>query len=133
MKKVTLNGEGEVKMLLRGVRHSHTAVEVTINNKGIVVDDKDAELIQDRLGSQVTVAKAAGKDLESAAKSAIQTERENAGGGDGGGDKVPEPSDAVKKLAADNGIDLATVKGTGAKGNIVKKDVEDAIAAAKAD
>lgn len=42
---------------------------------------------------------------------------------------TPSVSEAVAKLAADNGIDLATVAGTGANGNIVKKDVEAAIAA----
>ncbi len=38
----------------------------------------------------------------------------------------------MRKLAADNGIDLATVKGTGIGGRIRKQDVLDAAAAAKA-
>lgn len=39
-------------------------------------------------------------------------------------------SDAAKKLADENGLDLGTVTGTGANGNITKGDVETAIAAA---
>jgi 2-oxoglutarate dehydrogenase dihydrolipoamide succinyltransferase (E2 component) len=38
-------------------------------------------------------------------------------------------SPLVRKLAADNGIDLASVSGTGAGGRITKKDVEAAVAA----
>jgi 2-oxoglutarate dehydrogenase E2 component (dihydrolipoamide succinyltransferase) len=38
----------------------------------------------------------------------------------------------VRKLASDNGIDLATLKGTGVGGRIRKQDVLDAAAAAKA-
>jgi len=40
-----------------------------------------------------------------------------------------QASDVVKAYAAENDIDLATVTGTGANGNIIKKDVEAAIAA----
>jgi len=40
-----------------------------------------------------------------------------------------QASDVVKAYAAENNIDLATVTGTGANGNIIKKDVEAAIAA----
>lgn len=38
-------------------------------------------------------------------------------------------SDAAVKLAAEHGIDLATIEGTGKDGSIVKKDVEIAITA----
>ena len=38
----------------------------------------------------------------------------------------------VRKLAADNGIDLATIKGTGIGGRIRKQDVVAAAEAAKA-
>jgi pyruvate/2-oxoglutarate dehydrogenase complex dihydrolipoamide acyltransferase (E2) component len=49
----------------------------------------------------------------------------------GAGTEV-KATDAIKAFAAENGIDLATVTGTGAGGNILKKDVEAAIKA-KAD
>lgn len=42
---------------------------------------------------------------------------------------VPEISEAAKKLAEENGIDIAQVKGTGANGAIIKPDVEAAIEA----
>ncbi len=38
-------------------------------------------------------------------------------------------TDSAKVLAAGRGIDLATVKGTGADGRITKRDVETAVAA----
>ena len=45
------------------------------------------------------------------------------------GDKEPaEPSKTAKKLAADNGIDLATVQGTGKDGAITVNDVKKAVA-----
>ncbi|MFL1404194.1 E3 binding domain-containing protein [Marinobacter sp. M1N3S26] len=37
---------------------------------------------------------------------------------------APATSDAVKKLADENGIDLTTVTGTGKGGRIVKADIE---------
>lgn len=42
-------------------------------------------------------------------------------------------TDAVKAYAAENGIDLATVTGTGAGGNILKGDVKAAIEAREAE
>lgn len=42
-------------------------------------------------------------------------------------------TDAVKAFAAENAIDLTTVTGTGAGGNILKKDVEAAIKAREAE
>ena len=42
-----------------------------------------------------------------------------------------EVSDAARKLAEENSIDLTTIKGTGHNGAIIKADVEAAIEAAK--
>lgn len=50
----------------------------------------------------------------------------------GGACNGPEASAAAQKLAQENGIDLATVTGTGANGAITKPDVEAAVEAAKA-
>jgi len=38
----------------------------------------------------------------------------------------------VRKLAAENGIDLSQIEGTGLGGRVSKKDVEDYIASAQA-
>jgi pyruvate dehydrogenase E2 component (dihydrolipoamide acetyltransferase) len=45
-------------------------------------------------------------------------------------DSRPPLSPVVRKLATENGIDLAAVKGSGADGRILREDVEAAIAAA---
>ena len=49
----------------------------------------------------------------------------------GGNPKTTEPtvSEAAKKLAEDAGIDIETITGTGANGNVTKGDVEAAIKA----
>jgi pyruvate/2-oxoglutarate dehydrogenase complex dihydrolipoamide acyltransferase (E2) component len=44
----------------------------------------------------------------------------------------PTVSDAARKLAEENGIDLSEVMGTGANGSITKSDVEAAIEEATA-
>ncbi|MBK1884604.1 E3 binding domain-containing protein [Luteolibacter pohnpeiensis] len=44
---------------------------------------------------------------------------------------VVDVSDAARKLAEEHSIDLATIKGTGSDGTIIKADVEAAIEAAK--
>ena len=46
----------------------------------------------------------------------------------GGDDEEVAASPAAVELAEENGIDLSTVEGTGANGNITKGDVEKAIA-----
>lgn len=42
----------------------------------------------------------------------------------------PDATDAAKALAAEHGIDLASVTGTGAEGRITKDDVASVVAAA---
>lgn len=61
----------------------------------------------------------------------VEAPKDTGNGGDEDGDDTTEvkASDAVKAFAAENDIDLSTVEGTGANGNIVKKDVEAAIKA----
>ncbi|MCI1262718.1 MAG: 2-oxoglutarate dehydrogenase, E2 component, dihydrolipoamide succinyltransferase [Tetrasphaera jenkinsii] len=54
------------------------------------------------------------------------------GSSDGGGDASAYVTPLVRKLAADNGIDLGSIKGTGIGGRIRKQDVLDAAEAAKA-
>lgn len=57
-----------------------------------------------------------------------KTDGDEGGDEDEDGDEV-QASDAVKAFAAEHDIDLTTIEGTGANGNIVKKDVEAAIKA----
>lgn len=117
MKKVVSNTGEVISFLVRGVRNTNTAVEYDIDEKGVIMRDEDAALIADRLGSQVTVSEI---DVKQAKKEAEDTIA-NA--------TAPKVSDAVKALAEEHGIDLATIKGTGANGKIVKADVEAAVAA----
>ncbi|MCP4424273.1 MAG: hypothetical protein GY803_07280 [Chloroflexi bacterium] len=44
-------------------------------------------------------------------------------------EKEIDATDSAVKLADEHGIDLATIKGTGADGRITKRDVETAVAA----
>ncbi|HEX9925307.1 MAG TPA: E3 binding domain-containing protein [Anaerolineae bacterium] len=48
---------------------------------------------------------------------------------DADGDGAPEATDEAVKLASEHGLDLAAVKGSGAGGRILVKDVEAAIGA----
>lgn len=52
---------------------------------------------------------------------------------DGSETEHVDATDSAKELAAAHGIDLASVKGSGADGRIVKADVEAAIAAASSE
>ena len=81
MKKVVSNTGDVITFLVRGVRHTDTAVEYEIDKKGVTMRDEDAKLIEQRLGNQVTVsdidvekakneAEAALKDAEKEAKEA---------------------------------------------------------------
>lgn len=73
MKKVVSNTGGVIDFLVRGVRNSNTAVEYTIDEKGVVMRDEDANLIASRLGSQVTVSDI---DVKEAKKEAEETIKE---------------------------------------------------------
>jgi len=121
MKKVCLsNKEAEdIKFLINGQRHGEKANEIEINSVGIVVADEDAVLLEERLGMQITVTDVNAEDVSKQATEALAA----ASGASG----ASEPSDAVKALAEEHEIDLDTIVGTGATGNIVKKDVEEAI------
>ena len=118
MKKVCLakKGADAIMFLLRGQRHGEKANEIEINSVGVVVADEDAVLLEERLGMQITVTDIDAKDVSKQATEALAA----ASG-------ASEPSDAVKALAEEHEIDLDTIVGTGANGNIVKKDVEAAI------
>lgn len=117
MKKVISNTGDVISFLVRGVRNTNTAVEYDIDEKGIVMRDEDANIIADRLGSQVTVSDIDVKEAKKEAEQIIANAT------------APKVSDAVKALAEEHGIDLSTITGTGANGNIVKADIEAAIAA----
>ena len=84
MKKVCLAKKGaeDIKFLLRGQRHGEGANEIEINSAGVVVSDEDAEMLEDRLGMQVTVtdvvAKDVAKEAEKAAEEAEKAEKEAA-------------------------------------------------------
>lgn len=56
-------------------------------------------------------------------------EGSDGGGGEGEGGTI-DATESARELAAEAGLDLASVEGTGAGGRITKGDVEDAIAAA---
>jgi 2-oxoisovalerate dehydrogenase E2 component (dihydrolipoyl transacylase) len=71
---------------------------------------------------QITVTDVNAQDVSKQATEALA-----AASGASGASGASEPSDAVKALAEEHEIDLDTIVGTGATGNIVKKDVEEAI------
>jgi len=121
MKKVCLSNKKaeDIKFLINGQRHGEKANEIEINSVGIVVADEDAVLLEERLGMQITVTDVNAQDVSKQATEALAA----ASGASG----ASEPSDAVKALAEEHEIDLDTIVGTGATGNIVKKDVEEAI------
>jgi pyruvate dehydrogenase E2 component (dihydrolipoamide acetyltransferase) len=75
---------------------------------------------------------AAAPPAASAPTQAAPTQADAGEGDDQERDASAYVTPLVRKLAADNGIDLATVKGTGIGGRIRKQDVLDAAAAAKA-
>lgn len=71
MKKITLaKGNEPVKFLVSGIRHSANAKMVEITEKGVIVQDSDAEIIKSRLGSQVNIEDVSSKDIEKEAKAA---------------------------------------------------------------
>jgi len=74
MKKITSNTGEVISFLVRGQRHSKNAVEVEIDEKGVIVKDEDAVVIQARLGGQVSVSDidvaSAKKEAEKAIKEA---------------------------------------------------------------
>ena len=82
-------------------------------------------------GAQGAVQGAAGQDAQAAAQTAAQT-----AGSAGSAPAAPQgrivASPAAKKLAKEQGVDLATVVGTGPNGRITVEDVEAAHAAATA-
>jgi len=74
MKKITSNTGEVISFLVRGQRHSKNAVEVEIDEKGVIVKDEDAVVILNRLGGQVSVSdidvNTAKKEAEKAIKEA---------------------------------------------------------------
>ena len=74
MKKVCLAKKGaeDIKFLLRGQRHGEGANEIEINSAGVVVSDEDAEMLEDRLGMQVTVTDVVAKDVVKEAEKAVE-------------------------------------------------------------
>ncbi|WP_420574798.1 2-oxo acid dehydrogenase subunit E2 [Kordia sp.] len=120
--KATMEFESfnEGTLLYIGVQEGETApvdsILAIIGNEGTDVDT-------------VLKAAASGNDLEEAPKEektavAEKTEAPKASGSESSGGRIIA-SPLAKKIAADKGIDLAQVKGTGDHGRIVKRDVEN--------
>ena len=74
MKKVCLakKDADDIKFLLRGQRHGEGANEIEINAKGVVVSDEDAQVLEDRLGMQVTITDVVAKDVAKEAADALK-------------------------------------------------------------
>jgi 2-oxoglutarate dehydrogenase E2 component (dihydrolipoamide succinyltransferase) len=73
-----------------------------------------------------------GGDTAPAGGGSTSTAPARSGGGDAGGDAAAYVTPLVRKLAADHGVDLAAVTGTGVGGRIRKQDVLAAAEAARA-
>lgn len=113
-------------------KHGHYTKIIDLRNgfvyfNGWHLKEDEAKKRNDNNGNQpineTAFARAIGKEVKAA-----ENNGDDANNGGGNTDEV-KASDAVKAFAAENDIDLATVTGTGANGNIVKKDVEAAIKA----
>ena len=90
------------------------------------VDDVLAMLSENGAGAAPS-AKGEGETARGAAEPAGK-EAPAGDGGDGDGQTAP----AARTLAAEHGIDIASVQGTGPKGRVTKEDVQKAVDAGKA-
>lgn len=80
MKKVTSQTGEVIDFLVRGIRNDKSAVEYSIDDKGVTMRDEDAKVVENRLGTQVKVedidVKEAKKEAEAALKEAEASKKE---------------------------------------------------------
>jgi 2-oxoglutarate dehydrogenase E2 component (dihydrolipoamide succinyltransferase) len=114
--------------LIVDIETDKTVLEVVAAEDGVLTEimkqEGDIVLSQELIGKieAGAVAGAPAKQVEAAAAPAPESQADAA--------LVANP--AAKKLAEENNIDLASVKGTGKDGRILKEDVQNAMAAPKA-
>jgi 2-oxoglutarate dehydrogenase E2 component (dihydrolipoamide succinyltransferase) len=114
--------------LIVDIETDKTVLEVVAAEDGVLTEimkqEGDIVLSQELIGKIETgaVASAPAKQAEATAAPAAESQA----------DAVLAANPAAKKLAEENNIDLASVKGTGKDGRILKEDVQNAMAAPKA-
>ncbi|NCX48095.1 MAG: 2-oxoglutarate dehydrogenase complex dihydrolipoyllysine-residue succinyltransferase [Gammaproteobacteria bacterium] len=114
--------------LIVDIETDKTVLEVVAAEDGVLTEimkqEGDIVLSQELIGKieAGAVASAPAKQAEATAAPAAESQA----------DAALAANPAAKKLAEENNIDLASVKGTGKDGRILKEDVQNAIAAPKA-
>ena len=114
--------------LIVDIETDKTVLEVVAAEDGVLTEimkqEGDIVLSQELIGKieAGAVASAPAKQAEATAATAAESQA----------DAVLVANPAAKKLAEENNIDLASVKGTGKDGRILKEDVQNAMAAPKA-
>lgn len=114
--------------LIVDIETDKTVLEVVAAEDGVLTEvmkqEGDIVLSQELIGKieAGAVASAPAKQAEATAAPAADSQA----------DAALAANPAAKKLAEENNIDLASVKGTGKDGRILKEDVQNALAAPKA-
>jgi 2-oxoglutarate dehydrogenase E2 component (dihydrolipoamide succinyltransferase) len=114
--------------LIVDIETDKTVLEVVAAEDGVLTEimkqEGDIVLSQELIGKieAGAVASAPAKQAEATAAPAPESQA----------DVALAANPAAKKLAEENNIDLASVKGTGKDGRILKEDVQNAMAATKA-
>jgi 2-oxoglutarate dehydrogenase E2 component (dihydrolipoamide succinyltransferase) len=114
--------------LIVDIETDKTVLEVVAAEDGVLTEimkqEGDIVLSQELIGKieAGAVASAPTKQAEATAAPAAESQA----------DAALAANPAAKKLAEENNIDLASVKGTGKDGRILKEDVQNAMAAPKA-
>jgi 2-oxoglutarate dehydrogenase E2 component (dihydrolipoamide succinyltransferase) len=114
--------------LIVDIETDKTVLEVVAAEDGVLTEimkqEGDIVLSQELIGKieAGAVASAPAKQAEATAAPAAESQA----------DAVLAANPAAKKLAEENNIDLASVKGTGKDGRILKEDVQNAMVAPKA-
>ncbi|NCW08353.1 MAG: 2-oxoglutarate dehydrogenase complex dihydrolipoyllysine-residue succinyltransferase [Gammaproteobacteria bacterium] len=114
--------------LIVDIETDKTVLEVVAAEDGVLTEimkqEGDIVLSQELIGKieASAVASAPAKQAEATAATAAESQA----------DAALAANPAAKKLAEENNIDLASVKGTGKDGRILKEDVQNAMAAPKA-
>ena len=114
--------------LIVDIETDKTVLEVVAAEDGVLTEimkqEGDIVLSQELIGKieAGAVASAPARQAEATAATAAESKA----------DAALAANPAAKKLAEENNIDLASVKGTGKDGRILKEDVQNAMAAPKA-